>query len=104
MFVGVVCRLTSLLVHHFCRIPSFHSDSMNAPVMVEIDGETDPLKIAMKELRERKVRIKSNTQIVVDAMLARTRVYLCMCELCCLVFSADNAVRLSERDGRSPHH
>ena len=29
--------------------------SMNAPVMVEIDGETDPLKIAMKELRERKI-------------------------------------------------
>jgi len=29
--------------------------SMNAPVMVDIGGETDPLKIAMKELRERKV-------------------------------------------------
>ena len=29
--------------------------SMNAPVMVEIDGETDPLKIAMKELKERKI-------------------------------------------------
>lgn len=29
--------------------------SMNAPVMVDIDGETDPLKIAMKELRERKI-------------------------------------------------
>lgn len=29
--------------------------SMNAPVMVELDGETDPLKIAMKELRERKI-------------------------------------------------
>ena len=24
--------------------------SMNAPVMVDLDGETDPLKIAMKEL------------------------------------------------------
>lgn len=31
--------------------------SMNAPVMVELDGETDPLKIAMKELRERKIPI-----------------------------------------------
>lgn len=29
--------------------------SMNAPVTVEIAGETDPLKIAMKELRERKI-------------------------------------------------
>lgn len=31
--------------------------SMNAPVMVDLDGETDPLKIAMKELRERKIPI-----------------------------------------------
>ena len=31
--------------------------SMNAPVMVEIEGETDPLKIAMKELRQRKIPI-----------------------------------------------
>jgi len=31
--------------------------SMNAPVMVDLEGETDPLKIAMKELRERKVPI-----------------------------------------------
>jgi len=31
--------------------------SMNAPVMVELEGETDPLKIAMKELNQRKVPI-----------------------------------------------
>lgn len=31
--------------------------SMNAPVMVDIGDETDPLKIAMKELRESKVPI-----------------------------------------------
>lgn len=31
--------------------------SMNAPVMVDLEGETDPLKIAMKELRERKIPI-----------------------------------------------
>ena len=31
--------------------------SMNAPVMVEIEGETDPLKIAQKELRLRKIPI-----------------------------------------------
>jgi len=28
---------------------------MNAPVMVDIAGETDALQIAMKELRERKI-------------------------------------------------
>jgi DNA-directed RNA polymerase I, II, and III subunit RPABC2 len=28
---------------------------MNAPVMVDITGETDPLKIARKELNERKI-------------------------------------------------
>jgi DNA-directed RNA polymerase subunit K/omega len=27
-----------------------HVRSMNAPVMVELEGETDPLKIAQKEL------------------------------------------------------
>ena len=31
--------------------------SMNAPVMVELEGETDPLHIALKELRERKIPI-----------------------------------------------
>ncbi len=29
--------------------------SMNAPVMVDIKGETDPLKIAMEELLQRKI-------------------------------------------------
>jgi DNA-directed RNA polymerases I, II, and III subunit RPABC2 len=33
------------------------SFSMNAPVMVELQGETDPLEIAMKELREGKIPI-----------------------------------------------
>lgn len=31
--------------------------SMNAPVMVELEGETDPLQIAMKELKARKIPI-----------------------------------------------
>ena len=31
--------------------------SLNAPVMVEIANETDPLIIAQKELRERKIPI-----------------------------------------------
>ena len=30
---------------------------MNAPVMVELEGETDPLQIALKELRARKIPI-----------------------------------------------
>jgi DNA-directed RNA polymerase I, II, and III subunit RPABC2 len=30
-------------------------DSMNAPTMVELEGETDPLQIAMKELAEKKI-------------------------------------------------
>eukprot|EP01125_Pyxidicula_operculata_P016406 TRINITY_DN5638_c0_g1_i1.p2 TRINITY_DN5638_c0_g1~~TRINITY_DN5638_c0_g1_i1.p2 ORF type:complete len:159 (+),score=56.88 TRINITY_DN5638_c0_g1_i1:926-1402(+) len=29
--------------------------SMNAPIMVDLDGETDPLQIAMKELQARKI-------------------------------------------------
>ncbi|KAJ3217714.1 DNA-directed RNA polymerases I, II, and III subunit RPABC2 [Dinochytrium kinnereticum] len=29
--------------------------SMNAPVMVDLNGESDPLAIALKELRERKI-------------------------------------------------
>ena len=28
---------------------------MNAPVLVDIEGETDPLAIALKELREKKI-------------------------------------------------
>jgi DNA-directed RNA polymerase I, II, and III subunit RPABC2 len=28
---------------------------MNAPLMVEPEGETDPLQIALKELREQKI-------------------------------------------------
>lgn len=29
--------------------------SMNAPVFVDLEGETDPLRIAMKELAEKKI-------------------------------------------------
>lgn len=31
--------------------------AMGAPVMVELEGETDPLQIAMKELKQRKIPI-----------------------------------------------
>jgi DNA-directed RNA polymerase I, II, and III subunit RPABC2 len=30
---------------------------MGAPIMVELSGETDPLEIAAKELKERKIPI-----------------------------------------------
>lgn len=29
--------------------------SMNAPPLVDLEGETDPLQIALKELREKKI-------------------------------------------------
>jgi DNA-directed RNA polymerase I, II, and III subunit RPABC2 len=29
--------------------------SLNAPIMVELEGETDPFEIALKELRERRI-------------------------------------------------
>ncbi|KAK8228760.1 DNA-directed RNA polymerase I [Phyllosticta paracitricarpa] len=29
--------------------------SMNAPVLVDLEGETDPLQIALKEMREKKI-------------------------------------------------
>jgi DNA-directed RNA polymerase I, II, and III subunit RPABC2 len=48
--------LNEVLFLFYC-IPHFFASSMNAPVMVDIEGETDPLKIAMKELRERKIPI-----------------------------------------------
>lgn len=32
-----------------------HMLSMNAPIMVELQGETDPLEIAQKELLEHKI-------------------------------------------------
>jgi DNA-directed RNA polymerases I, II, and III subunit RPABC2 len=30
-------------------------NSLNAPVLVDIEGESDPLQIAIKELREKKI-------------------------------------------------
>jgi DNA-directed RNA polymerases I, II, and III subunit RPABC2 len=30
-------------------------DSQNAPVLVDLENETDPLQIAIKELREKKI-------------------------------------------------
>ena len=36
---------------------SYHFYPRCAPVMVELEGETDPLQIAMKELKQRKIPI-----------------------------------------------
>lgn len=33
----------------------FFVRSMNAPVLVDLEGETDPLQIAMKELNQKKI-------------------------------------------------
>ena len=30
-------------------------NSLNAPVLVDLEGESDPLQIAIKELREKKI-------------------------------------------------
>ena len=49
--------------------------AMCAPVMVELEGETDPLQIAMKELKQRKIPIiirrsvELSTDTVVDVIL-----------------------------------
>lgn len=37
------------------RLTLAGADSMNAPVLVDLEGETDPLQIAIKEMREKKI-------------------------------------------------
>lgn len=51
------CRLGELgqVLLRFCGIMSHAMSSMNAPVLVDLEGETDPLQIAIKELREKKI-------------------------------------------------
>jgi DNA-directed RNA polymerase I, II, and III subunit RPABC2 len=40
----------------FVHFPSFTwSFSMNAPILVPAEGETDPLQIAIKELAQKKI-------------------------------------------------
>ena len=48
-------ELTRFFVVPF--LPPSLSRSMNAPIMVDLEGETDPLKIAIKELKEKKIPI-----------------------------------------------
>lgn len=48
---------TRALQIRYLYIPRLHSDrySMNAPVLVDLEGETDPLQIANKELSQKKI-------------------------------------------------
>jgi hypothetical protein len=71
---GQVCRVCHANARH--RNPQtntiFWPCSMNAPVMVELDGESDPLEIAVKELRAKKI------PFTVRRYLPDGR-----CEMCC---------------------
>lgn len=48
-------RSALLLSSIFLFSHAHEADSMNAPVLVAIDTETDPLEIAQKELSQRKI-------------------------------------------------
>jgi DNA-directed RNA polymerase I, II, and III subunit RPABC2 len=45
----------ALATRVLCSSNADGSFSMNAPVLVDVEGETDPLQIAIKELREKKI-------------------------------------------------
>lgn len=53
LFVHAQCRMLPSDAPRF--LPGSLQISMNAPVMVEVGTETDPLEIAYKELREKKI-------------------------------------------------
>lgn len=57
LFCGGVNRLLGVVETIYCWYADvvWLYDSMNAPVLVDIEGETDPLQIAIKELREKKI-------------------------------------------------
>jgi len=57
LFCGGVNRLLGVVETIYCWYADvvWLDDSMNAPVLVDIEGETDPLQIAIKELREKKI-------------------------------------------------
>lgn len=52
-----ICGLASKRAVNYNRTLglTWRSYSMNAPVLVDLEGETDPLQIAIKELREKKI-------------------------------------------------
>lgn len=43
------------MVPPFIWLTDYAPESMNAPVLVPLDGETDALQIAIKELSQRKI-------------------------------------------------
>jgi hypothetical protein len=51
----VLCFGRFLVSRGHCLAKLKSLDSLNAPVFVDIEGEHDPLKIAQKELREKKI-------------------------------------------------
>jgi hypothetical protein len=50
-----LCRLGKSLFGYEMRRWKTKRVSLNAPIFVDLEGEHDPLKIAMKELREKKI-------------------------------------------------
>jgi len=46
-------QIRSVELYHEARIGLIYS--MNAPVLVPVEGETDPLEIALKELAAKKI-------------------------------------------------
>ena len=48
---SIIILSSALVLELNCLSLSLLISSMGAPVMVELEGETDPLKIAMKELK-----------------------------------------------------
>jgi hypothetical protein len=53
--VGLVVKKRRERQERRQRIGLTKHHSMNAPVLVDVEGETDPLQIAIKELREKKI-------------------------------------------------
>ncbi|KAF4121144.1 DNA-directed RNA polymerases I, II, and III subunit RPABC2 [Geosmithia morbida] len=48
-------RMTTPYMTKYERARILGTRAMNAPVLVDLEGETDPLQIAIKELREKKI-------------------------------------------------
>jgi hypothetical protein len=65
-------------------------DSMNAPVLVDVEGETDPLQIAIKELREKKIPLVVRRYLPDGWYVAFTAVIIPDGRFCVDIY-ADNA-------------
>lgn len=49
--------MVEVLIWRLCLLCMYIIVSMNAPIMVDPQGETDPLKIAAMELKDKKIPI-----------------------------------------------